>query len=190
MSERTDSSVSPDGKRSGERPNDVHPSRQALLEESRTTAEQQLAQIDKIDESAVRTVRMAFVLLGIIAGSSRLLSSLDFGRVGTLGTLALIGALLAGLFVYGTSRLFLGISTDELDVDYEGNPPVEQTHVELIGKYEDGIRFNRNVLHTNGFVLLVARGLLALAVVLLVFGVVHYVVLFGDVVSTVQTFIR
>lgn len=133
---------------------------------------------------------MALVLLGIVAGSSRVASNLALGWVGTLGTLALVGALLAGLFAYGTSRLFLGASTDELDVDYDGDPPVEQTHVELIDKYEDGIRFNRNVLHTNGFILLVARGLLALAVVLLALGVVHYVVFFGDVTSTVQTFIR
>lgn len=133
---------------------------------------------------------MAFVLLGIIAGSSRLSSYLGLGLIGALGTWLLVGALLSGLFVYGTSRLFLGSSPDELGIDYGGNPTVKQTHVELIDKYEDGIRFNQSILHTNGLVLLVARLLLALAIVVLVFGVARHVALSGDVVSTVQTFIR
>ena len=189
MGERTEPPSTSERKQSNERPNDVHPSRQALLEESRTTANRQLTQITKLDDAAVRTVRMAFLLLGIVAGGSRLSPLLNLGWAGTLATWSLLGSLFAGLFVYGNSRLFLGSSPDRLTVKYDDDPAIKRTHVELIGEYEDGIQFNRDILHINGFALLVARSLLALAVVLFASGLVRYVVLSGGMVSIVQTFI-
>lgn len=189
MGERTEPpSSSSERQQSNEQANDVHPARQTLLEESRATANQQLSQIAKIDDAAVRTVRMAFLLLGIVAGGSRL-SFLDLGLVGAFGMWSLVGALFAGLFVYGTTRLFLGSSPDELAIDYGDEPTVKRAYVELIGRYENGIQFNRRILHTNGFALLVARLLLALAVVSLVLAFVRYVALSEEVVSTIRTFI-
>ena len=113
----------------------------------------------------------------------------DLGLVGAFGTWSLVGVLFAGLFVYGTTRLFLGSSPDELSIDYGDEPTVKRVYVELIGRYENGIRFNRRILHTNGFALLVARLLLAFAVVSLVLAFVRYVVLSEEVVSTIRTFI-
>lgn len=134
MGERTGPpSSSSERQQSNERLNDVHPSRQVLLEESRTTAYQQLTQITKLDDSAVRTVRMAFLLLGIVAGGSRLSPLLNFGWAGALGTWSLLGSLFAGLFVYGNSRLFLGSSPDRLTVKYDDEPAIKRTYVELIG---------------------------------------------------------
>ncbi|WP_135825137.1 hypothetical protein [Halorussus ruber] len=190
MDEQTEqSSSSFDRKSPLEESSDTHPSRQTLLEESRTTADRQLAQITKLDDAAVRTVRIAFVLLGVVAGSARLPPFQNLGILGAVGTWALVGTLVAGLFVYGTSRLFLGSAPDELTVDYSDNPTVKQTHVELIGRYESGIQFNRSILHANGFTLLVARLLLALAVVFLVVGVFRYVVLSEEALTLTRTFI-
>lgn len=191
MDEQTEQSASSfDRKPPLEESSDTHPSRQTLLEESRTTADRQLAQIAKIDDAAVRTVRIAFVLLGVVAGSSQLPPFPNLGILGAVGTWSLVGTLVAGLFVYGTSRLFLGSAPDELTVDYSDNPAIEQTHIELISRYEAGIRVNRSVLHTNGFSLLMARLLLALAVVFFVVGVGHYVVLSEETLALTRTFIR
>lgn len=156
--------------------------RQVLLEEARTAANQQLGQINKIDAAAVRTVRITFLLAGILAGGSRLLLFPDLGTFGALGTWSLLGSLLTGLYVYGTTHLFVGSGPAELSVDYEGSPTAERTYVEVIGKYEDGIQKNWKTLYVNGIVLVVSRGLLATAVVFLVLGLFNQAPLAREVV--------
>lgn len=153
--------------------------RQILLEEARTAANQQLGQVRKIDAEAVRTVRISLLLAGILAGGSQLPPFPDVGIFGALGMWSLVGSLLAGLYVYGTMHLFVGSGPGELGVDYEESPSVERAHVEVIGKYEDGIRRNWKTLYANGIVLVVARCLLAAAAVFLVLGFVQSTTLGG-----------
>jgi hypothetical protein len=86
----------------------------------------------------------------------------------------LVGALLTGLFVYGTSQLFIGSALDELEVEYGGNAVRDLAHLKLINEYEDGMRTNRKTLHLNGVVLAIARSLLALSVVFVVIGMFHH----------------
>lgn len=176
MGERTDSpSANADEiRQSRGRTGDGTTARRALLEEARQTKNQQLGQINTIDTAAVRTVRIALLLLGLLVGGSRLSPVLNLGLFGTLGMGSLVGALLTGLFVYGTSQLFIGSSLDELEVDYGEDAAPELAHDRLIEEYEDGMRTNRKILHLNGFVLAVARVLLALSVVFVVVGTFHH----------------
>lgn len=71
---------------------------QLLLEEIRTTATQQLSQIDKIDDIAVQTVQIAFLLLGVLGGGTQFGSFPDLGLLGGLGMASLVGSLVAALF--------------------------------------------------------------------------------------------
>lgn len=175
MSERADSPPASAGgtRQSKVESNDGATARRTLLEEARQTKDQQLGQINTIDAAAVRTVRIALLLLGLLVGGSRLSSVLNLGLFGTLGMGSLVGALLTGLFVYGTSQLFIGSSLDELEVDYGEDSAQELAHDKLINEYEDGLRTNRKILHLNGFVLAVARSLLALSIVFVV-GAFHH----------------
>lgn len=188
MGEQTDSSPTDSG------PSEVKTSSsddtiagEILLEEARTTTSHQLGQIDKLDAAAVRTVRIAFLLVGILAGGSRLSSFPDLGTFGLLGTWSLVGSLLAGLIVYGTSQLFIGSSLDGLSIDHAGNPVSEHAYVKLINEYEDGMQTNRKVLHLNGFVLAIARSLLALTVLFVAIGFIHAVEI-ENWIPAVQTF--
>lgn len=87
MSERTDSaSANADGiNRSRGRSDDGTTARQILLEEARETKNQQLAQINTIDTAAVRTVRIALLLLGLLVSGCHLSPILDLRVFGALG---------------------------------------------------------------------------------------------------------
>lgn len=152
--------------------NEAGQGRRMLLEEARTTTNQQLAQINKNEVAAVRTVRITFVLLGLLAGGSHVLPLPGFGLLGVLGMWSLVGSLLAGLFVYGTTKLFIGARPDQLSVDYTEEPNSAESFVEVLGRYEDGVQRNQQLLYANGFGLGVSRLLLALAVVFVVLSLV------------------
>lgn len=144
--------------------------RQVLLEEARTAASQQLGQIDKLDAAAVRTVRIVFLLVGILVGGSRLSLLPDLGPFGFLGVWSLVASLFGSLYVYGTSRLFVGSGPADLGVEYEESSSVEEARVEVIRDYERGIRKNWRALYVNGFVLALSRSLLAAGVVFVLLG--------------------
>lgn len=145
--------------------------RQVLLDEARTVAGQQLGQIDKLDATAVRSVRIAFLLLGIFVGGPRLSLLPELGTFGLLGVWSLVASLLGGLYVYGTSRLFVGSGPAEVGVAYEESSSAESARVEVLRDYEGGIRKNWRTLYLNGSVLALSRSLLAVAVVFLLLGV-------------------
>lgn len=171
MSDRSDTSSATNVERSTEQARtETDSSGELLLEEIRTTATQQLRQIDKIDDIAVRTVRIAFVLLGILAGGTRLGSFPDLGLLGGLGTASLVASLVAALFVFGTTRLFIGPRLDDMSLDYTEPPDDEDAYAEVIDQYESGMVRNRRLLYSNTFVLNVSRTLLAVAAVLLILG--------------------
>lgn len=151
---------------------DGGPARELLLEESRSTLDKQLGQLDKIDDAAVRTVRISLVVLGILAGGSRFVSFPKLGAAGYAGTVSLVLALVGSVTVYGTSRVFIGSAPDEIGVSYRGRPIVETAHVEVLTEYEAGISDNRRTLLANGVLLATARALLALAILLLFYAFV------------------
>lgn len=145
-------------------------SQQVVLEEARTAATQQISQINKLDDEAVRTARIALVLSGLLVGGAKFLSLPNFGLFGTFGTLSLVASLVTALFVYGTSTLFVGSGPDDLSIDYEEKANVTEAHVEVIGGYERGLLRNQRVLYSNAFFLGVSRFLLAIAAILFVAG--------------------
>lgn len=149
--------------------------RELLLNEARTTTNQQLGQINKVDDQAVRTVRIGFVLLGVLAGGAQFQLLPPFGLLAIVGTVSLVGSLVVALFVYGTSRLFIGPQLDRIADDNsekrDAGDSVTETHVKVVEQYESGITWNRRVLYSNASILGFARLLLALAVVFLVLTV-------------------
>ena len=137
-----------------------------LLEDARTTTNQQLAQLHKLDDEAVRTVRIALVLAGLLVGGAQFLPFSDLGLLGAFGTLSLVGSLVTSLFVYGTSGLFVGPTPDELSSEPEERSNTDAAPAELLQRYERGLVQNRHVLVGNGFVFAVSRLLLAGAILL------------------------
>lgn len=160
---------------------------QVLLAEARTTTGQQLGQVKKLDAAAIRTVRITFVLLGLLAGGSQLSPFPKLGVYGLIGTWSLLGTLFSCLFVYGTTHIFIGSSLEELSID-DGADSMT-AHRQLIDEYENGMRINRKILYLNGFVLAIARSLLALSVVFVVLGLFRRAAEPQSTVSVVQTFI-
>ena len=165
-----------DERRSNRNEGELGSGQQVLLAEARKTATQQLTQINKLDGEAVRTVRITFVLFGVLLGGAKLLPAAGLGLLGVFGTFSLVVSLITSLFVYGTSRLFIGSGPDKIPIDYEQEMDAETAHVEIIGQYERGLRRNRRVLWSNAFFLDVSRFLLACAVVLFVLAVTSHVV--------------
>lgn len=173
MSERADSSPVNAGsscQRNGGSGDDTT-ARQVLLREAQTATDRQLSQLTKIDDAAVRTVKITFLITGVFAGGSQLSHAPNLGVFGVLGTVSLVASLFGSLCVYGTSHLFIGSGPEDLDIDYESSPSTEIARIEVISKYEAGIRHNWNTLYVNGFVLAVSRLLLAFGVSFLVVGV-------------------
>lgn len=172
MSDRPDASSATNVEPTVEQtPTGIDSDGQLLLDEIRTTSIQQLGQIDKVDDIAVRTVKITFVLLGIFAGGTRFGSVPDLGLLGVLGTASLGGSLVSALLVFGTTRLFIGPRLDDMSLDYAEPPRDEDAYAEVIDQYEKGMARNRRLLYSNTFVLHVSRTLLAVAVVLLVLGI-------------------
>lgn len=151
-------------------PDGIDPARGALLEEARTTLGEQLGQIDKIDEAAVRTVRLSVLLLGVVAGGATVGLGPGFGIATAAGVVGLILAVVGAVTVYGTSTVFAGFAPYDLRVEYTSRPGVEDTYVEMLSEYDAGIYDNRQTLRTNGFILGVSRALLVLSVVLILVG--------------------
>ena len=147
--------------------------RQILLEEARTAASQQLGQLDKIDDEAIRTVKISVLLAGILAGGSQLHRFPDLGLFGAFGMWSLVSSLFGGLYVSGTSHLFVGSGPADLNIDYEESSTTEDARIKVIRRYEAGISHNWNALYVNGFVLVVSRLLLAFAVFLIVLGTIR-----------------
>ncbi|WP_137286271.1 hypothetical protein [Halorussus salinisoli] len=176
MAESNSPASASDERRSNRNGVEIGSGQQVLLTEARKTATQQLTQINKLDGEAVRTVRITFVLFGVLVGGAKLLPSTGLGLLGAFGTVSLVVSLVTSLFVYGTSRLFIGSSPDKIPIDYEQETNAETAHVEIIGQYERGLRRNRRILWSNAFFLDVSRFLLACAVVLFVLAVTFHVV--------------
>lgn len=153
---------------------EIDSARQELLEESRTTVSEQLGQIDKIDDAAVRTVRISLLILGILAGGPTLAPFPDLGFAGAFGTVTLVLTLMGAVIVYGTSRVFIGSAPDELAIDYTQRPIVENTYVEMLSEYESGISNNRSTLRANGFILAISRTLLVVSIVAILWGLVNH----------------
>lgn len=158
------SSVS-DERRPGRDSNEGEDGRQLLLNEARTTTDKQLAQINKLDDEAVRTVRMAFVLSGLLVGGAKFFPLAKLGLLGTLGTVSVIGSLLTSLLAYGTSNLFVGLGPDALSGDSGSQPDAHETYAEVMDRYERGLVRNRRISRSNGIILAVSRLLLAGAIV-------------------------
>lgn len=114
--------------------------------------------------AAVRTVRIPLVLLGLLAGGSQFSAFPDFGLSGVLGVCSLAGLLVAGLFVYGTTKVFIGARPDELSIDYTDDSISSASYVAVLGRYEEGVQRNQRLLYANGFGLGISRLLLASAV--------------------------
>ena len=167
MATESDSSAATNKeRRSGRDASEAGHDLQMLVEEARTTANQQLTQIHKLDDEAVRTVRIALVLSGLLVGGAKFFPLPNLGLLGVLGTLSLVGCLVTSLFVYGTSGLFVGPTLDELSFDPEEQSNTDAPPEELIQRYERGLKQNRHILTGNGFVFAVSRLLLAGAILL------------------------
>lgn len=66
--------------------------------------------------------------------------------------------------------MFTGSAPDSIAIQYTVTPIVENTYVEILSEYDDGISDNRSTLHANGFILSTSRAMLVLSVVLLVYA--------------------
>jgi hypothetical protein len=152
---------------------EIDSARQELLEESRTTLTEQLGQINKIDDAAVRTVRISLLILGILAGGARLAQFPDLGLAGAVGTVTLVFTVIGAVTVYGTSRVFIGSAPDDLAIDYTEKPIVENTYIEMLSEYDEGISDNRSTLRANGFILAIARTLLVISITTILYEFTH-----------------
>lgn len=177
METKSDSSAANEGRRSGRDANEAGQDRQMVLEEARTTTNQQLAQLNKLDDETVRTVRIALVLSGLLVAGAKFLPLPNLGTLGALGTLSLVGCLVTSLFVYGTSSLFVGPMPDELSFDPEDQSNAGAAYAEVVSRYERGFSRNRRILGANGFIFGISRFLLAGAIVLFAMAFsLHFVV--------------
>ena len=58
--------------------------------------------------------------------------------------------------VYDTSRVFVGSGPTGLAVDYAESLIVENTYVEILEEYDEGIVDDRRTLLANGYILAIA----------------------------------
>lgn len=89
------------------------------LEESRRTFDNQLALTDEIDDKAMRTVRTAVIVLGLLVSAAGIapdgtFSDLQFFPIamGGLGAGFLVVAVIVGIGTYEVTNVPFGISAD------------------------------------------------------------------------------
>lgn len=140
-------------------------------EEARSVLEAQNETVSDIDDKAISTVRVAALVLGVLASAVELLGAAFHPVLLAFGGGSLLGAIGVGVLTYGESDLYIGPGRaylDQLRRDEFGGTTWEQN---LLATYGEWIESNGRVVRFNGRLLLAAQGLLVVGLVCLVAAV-------------------
>lgn len=148
--------------------------RQVLLEESRSTVSRQIAQLDKLDGAAVRTIRIELIILTILIGGTQVRPLLELGTYGSVSTVSAVISLLVSAVTYGTYDMVLGSGVRDIEADHRDELDLELVQNDMLDDYEGGIGDNRALLRTNGFLLTLARAFLVISVLAIVAGFIFH----------------
>lgn len=143
-----------------------------LLEESRSVIDHQLSKTNDIDDKALRTVRIETILLGALATASQIPKSPpDLNGWITVGTISLIGSLIAGVTTYAATSQNAGPSGEYIRTVLRHAGGCRRRKVELLESYSDWIDENADVNDRNGTLLGISQIALLLGIALISYGI-------------------
>lgn len=142
-------------------------------EEVRAVVDHQVETLNEFDDAALRTSRIAAVVLALVLSAARLSGSSPllngFVRAGCGGLLC---TFVLGLLTHGASSVNLGPSPERVS-DLRSRPYSEREWLlSLLEEYTEWIDANRRVLYRNGLYLKVTQVVLLSSVLLLGVGIV------------------
>jgi hypothetical protein len=167
-----------------EPPGDSHPAAyRSMLDESRAVLDHQIEFLNQMDDAALRTVRTAVIVIGIVVsaaslGSGDRLGTLGSGSVGLAigGICSLLFSIVLGVYTFRRSNATLGPSEDfALEVRHEEYDESEWYDLLLQG-YHEWHGEMRTELAENAMHLYAVQGLLLLGMLLLTASVALIIV--------------
>lgn len=143
--------------------------------ESRHVLDQQIALLYDIDDKAMRTVRTALLLIGILLSAAGILgreglSGVETVTLGILGTsiLCLLLVVIVGTATYSVTSVPFGVSSPYRDEVRTQGYDENEWLLEILDGYDEWTNELREENKENAFLLLVTQGTLLLALALLV----------------------
>lgn len=135
-------------------------------QEARNVIDAQQDTMSDIDTKAVYTVRLTVLLTGIVVGAARIAGPSIFNPDWfKFGVILLLISIIAGVFTYTESNLFLGPNRTYLLRLTEGDVEAKSWDADLINRLADWIDDNHEDIIWNGRLLFAAQCGLALGVI-------------------------
>lgn len=142
-----------------------------ICEESRNVIDHQIADLNDIDDKALRTVRITMVVIGFVVAAAQVENADPiFNPVTTLGSIFLLFSIISGVITYSASNLDLGPGPTYLsDVIQKANSEKKE-RIEATQSYAYWMYKNEGVVRRNGWYLIITQLLLIAGMVLLAYG--------------------
>lgn len=141
-------------------------------DEARTTLDHQLSALNDLDDRAMRTVRIALVVVGLLVSATTLGTVRQFVNAITVaGVIALVFSVLVGLSTYSATDPEAGTGSDYLAETLDAPYSEKEWLSTLVAGYAEWIEDARALNETNAQLLVLAQTSLGLGVVLLAVGI-------------------
>lgn len=147
----------------------------SLARESRSVLDHQIAFLNQMDDAALRTVRTAILVIGIVVSAASIAPGRNISvtfeswpiRLGVVGIVALLASMCLGIYTYRISNATLGPSRDFANEIRDQEFDSIEWYDLLLGGFDEWQERMRSELHTNARFLLAVQGLLLVGIVLL-----------------------
>ncbi|WP_135824796.1 hypothetical protein [Halorussus ruber] len=139
--------------------------REVTYDEARAVLEAQRETLADMDTKAVRTVRITVLLVGALLSAWRIEAGLFDPVFASMGSLALVGSLVAGTFTYSESDIYLGPNEEYVTRLADGDFDDENWKENLLYNFGGWIAENGSEIRLNGYLLLTTQVLLVVGIV-------------------------
>jgi hypothetical protein len=137
------------------------------LDRAESVLEDQLTDLSDVHDRAIRTVRIAVVLLGAAASVAKLTSVSIPASVWLKASGALlVASIAAGIFASSVSSADYGPGPDYVRPNIESGDANEEVYLELLEGYSEAIAYNRAAVNESERYLFVTQILLVSSIVL------------------------
>jgi hypothetical protein len=139
--------------------------------EARAVLDHQVRKLSELDETALRTARIAVVVLAVVVSATRLSGDAAATSAGVeAGTAGLVATFCMGVFTHGVASADLGPTPAHISEVRSGEYDEREWIDVLLSEYETWIGEMTRVVYWNGLLLQATQLLLACSVLAVLFG--------------------
>lgn len=142
-------------------PNTKTESLERTLDRAESVVDGQLSTLADVDDKAIRTVRLAVVLLGVVVSITGVApEAVPVNTWTKSGVALLVGSVAAGIFTYSTSPPDFGPGPKYVHSNIAAGDANDDVYLELLHGYDDAIAHNRDAITDSARYLFVVQTLL------------------------------